>query len=109
MEKDDTSQTKEICDIYDVYGNRTGKTFVRGEPLSNGQYVMVVDVWIVNSRDEILIQKRSEQKRTCPAPGPPTAAASWPGKAPCRPASASRSRKSASTSSLPRFTSSTAN
>ena len=37
MEKDDTSQTKEICDIYDVYGNRTGKTFVRGEPLSNGQ------------------------------------------------------------------------
>ena len=84
MEKDDTSQTKEICDIYDVYGNRTGKTFVRGEPLSNGQYVMVVDVWIVNSRDEILIQKRSEQKRTCPAPGPPTAAASWPGKAPCK-------------------------
>ena len=53
MEKDDTSQTKEICDIYDVYGNRTGKTFVRGEPLSNGQYVMVVDVWIVNSRDDI--------------------------------------------------------
>ena len=66
MEKDDTSQTKEICDIYDVYGNRTGKTFVRGEPLSNGQYVMVVDVWIVNSRDEILIQKRSEQKKDLP-------------------------------------------
>ena len=65
-EKDDTSQTKEICDIYDVYGNRTGKTFVRGEPLSNGQYVMVVDVWIVNSRDEILIQKRSEQKKDLP-------------------------------------------
>ncbi len=66
MEKDGTSQTKEICDIYDVYGNRTGKTFVRGEPLSNGQYVMVVDVWIVNSRDEILIQKRSEQKKDLP-------------------------------------------
>ena len=37
-------RTDEICDIYDVYGNRTGKTFVRGEPLSDGQYVMVVDV-----------------------------------------------------------------
>ena len=57
---------KEICDIYDVYGNRTGKTFVRGEPLSDGQYVMVVDVWIVNSRDEILIQKRSEMKKDLP-------------------------------------------
>ena len=66
MKKDDNSQTKEICDIYDVYGNRAGKTFVHGEPLSNGQYVMVVYVWIVNSRDEILIQKRSEQKKDLP-------------------------------------------
>ena len=37
-------QADEVCDIYDIYGNRTGKTFVRGEPLSDGQYVMVVDV-----------------------------------------------------------------
>lgn len=58
-------QADEVCDIYDIYGNRTGKTFVRGEPLSDGQYVMVVDVWIVNSKDEILIQKRSDLK------GPP--------------------------------------
>ena len=48
-------QADEVCDIYDIYGNRTGKTFVRGEPLSDGQYVMVVDVWIVNSKDENLI------------------------------------------------------
>lgn len=47
-------QADEVCDIYDIYGNRTGKTFVRGEPLSDGQYVMVVDVWIVNSKDEML-------------------------------------------------------
>lgn len=59
-------QADEVCDIYDIYGNRTGKTFVRGEPLSDGQYVMVVDVWIVNSKDEILIQKRSDLKK-----GPP--------------------------------------
>lgn len=57
---------KEVCDIYDVYGNRTGKTFVRGEPLKDGQYVMVVDVWIVNSSDEILIQKRSMCKKDLP-------------------------------------------
>lgn len=56
----------EICDIYDIYGNRTGKTFIRGEPLSDGQFVMVVDVWIVNSKDEILIQKRSPLKKDLP-------------------------------------------
>ena len=56
----------EICDIYDIYGNRTGKTFIRGEPLSDGQFVMVVDVWIVNSKDEILIQKRSPYKKDLP-------------------------------------------
>ena len=28
-------QADEVCDIYDIYGNRTGKTFVRGEPLSD--------------------------------------------------------------------------
>ena len=39
---------------------------VRGEPLSDGQYVMVVDVWIVNSKDEILIQKRSDLKKDLP-------------------------------------------
>lgn len=59
-------QADEVCDIYDIYGNRTGKTFVRGEPLSDGQYVMVVDVWIVNSKDEILIQKRSDLKKDLP-------------------------------------------
>lgn len=56
----------EICDIYDIYGNRTGKTFVRGEPLSNGQFVMVVNVWIVNSQDQILIQKRALCKKDLP-------------------------------------------
>lgn len=66
MEKDLAEPAREVCDVYDIYGNRTGKTFVRGEPLSDGQYVMVVDVWIVNSNDEILIQKRSEQKKDLP-------------------------------------------
>lgn len=101
-------QADEVCDIYDIYGNRTGKTFVRGEPLSDGQYVMVVDVWIVNSKDEILIQKRSDLKRTSPAPGQPTAAVCWQEKARSRRASVNRSRKLESTSCPPKCTSSTA-
>lgn len=58
--------TKEICDLYDIYGNKIGKTFVRGCPISSGEFAMVVDIWIVNSSDQILIQKRSAQKKDMP-------------------------------------------
>ena len=72
----------EICDIYDIYGNRTGKTFIRGEPLSDGQFVMVVDVWIVNSKDEILIQSVLHIKKIFQIPGLPTVAVYWQGDFP---------------------------
>ena len=58
----------EICDIYDIYGNRTGKTFIRGEPLSDGQFVMVVDVWIVNSK-EMCIRDRIRVDNAGPGNG----------------------------------------
>ena len=102
-------QADEVCDIYDIYGNRTGKTFVRGEPLSDGQYVMVVDVWIVNSKDEILIQKRSDLKKDLPG--------TWATHSGCVLAGESsqqaciresRSKKLESTSCPPKCTSSTA-
>lgn len=64
VNSDDTQP--ERCDIYDVYGNRTGKTFLRGFPLKNGQYVMVVDIWVINCNNEILIQKRSRLKKDLP-------------------------------------------
>ena len=88
----------EICDIYDIYGNRTGKTFIRGEPLSDGQFVMVVDVWIVNSKDEILIQKRSPYKKDLPV------AVYWQGRLPSRLVSVSHWKRSASTFFHRRFT-----
>lgn len=94
----------EICDIYDIYGNRTGKTFIRGEPLSDGQFVMVVDVWIVNSKDEILIQKRSPYKKIFQIPGLPTVAVYWQGRLPSRLVSVSHWKRSASTFFHRRFT-----
>ena len=92
----------EICDIYDIYGNRTGKTFIRGEPLSDGQFVMVVDVWIVNSKDEILIQKRSPYKKDLPDTW--ATHSGWQGRVPSRLVSVSRWKKSASTFFRRRFT-----
>lgn len=59
-------QADEVCDIYDIYGNRTGKTFVRGEPLSDGQYVMVVDVWDCQQQ-----RRDSDTEALGPEKGPP--------------------------------------
>ena len=56
----------EICDIYDIKGNKTGEVRMRGEPLKEGQYQLASNIWIFNSNYEVLIQKRSHLKRTSP-------------------------------------------
>lgn len=57
---------KEVCDIYDINGNKTGEVFVRGETLKEGQYQLGVSVWIINKNLQILIQKRSKSKEAAP-------------------------------------------
>lgn len=56
----------EIWDLLDENGNKTGKTMYKGEPVPEGLYHLGVDVWIVNSDNKILIQKRSPNKRNSP-------------------------------------------
>lgn len=56
----------ELCDIYDINGNKTGEVYMRGEPLKEGQYQLASNVWIFNSDLQLLIQKRSHLKRTSP-------------------------------------------
>lgn len=56
----------EIWDLLDENGNKTGKIFERGTPFPEGYYHLGVDVWIVNAKNEILIQKRSPNKRNSP-------------------------------------------
>lgn len=48
----------ETWDILDENGNMTGKTITRGENLRKGEYHLVVHIWIINGKGEILIQKR---------------------------------------------------
>ena len=48
----------ELRDILDEFGNKTGKTGERGKPLNQGEYYLIVDVWIINNQDEFLISKR---------------------------------------------------
>ncbi len=57
---------EEIWDILDQDGNPTGKTMKKGESISEGFYHLGADVWIINSKNQILIQKRSPKKRLSP-------------------------------------------
>lgn len=49
-------------DLYDEKRNLTGETIVKGEPIPEGRYIVVVLVFIQNSEGKFLIQKRSELK-----------------------------------------------
>jgi isopentenyldiphosphate isomerase/N-acetylglutamate synthase-like GNAT family acetyltransferase len=52
----------ELFDIYDKYRNKTGRTHERGVPITEGDHHIVVHVWIVNDKEEFLIQKRQSWK-----------------------------------------------
>lgn len=53
---------KEFWDIVDEHGNRTGRLHERGKPMKPGEYHLSVSVWIVNSKGEFLISKRTPNK-----------------------------------------------
>ena len=52
----------EKWDILDIDRNMTGKIGIRGEHLEKGDYHLVVLIFVVNSKNEILITRRSEKK-----------------------------------------------
>ena len=56
----------ELWDIYDKYRQKTGRTHERGTPMNEGDYHLVVHVWIVNDKGELLIQKRQPWKEGWP-------------------------------------------
>lgn len=56
----------ERWDVLDKHGNKTGKTIDKEEGLQGGQYHLVVHMWILNSKGEILIQKRADHLKNAP-------------------------------------------
>ena len=52
----------ELRDLYDKNGNKTDKTYYKGDSIPIGYYPMVVMVVIRNSNGEFLMQKRVENK-----------------------------------------------
>ena len=59
---------KEIWNILDESGNLTGNTMCKDDKRvwDKGIYHQGADVWIINSKKEILIQKRSPKKKLEP-------------------------------------------
>ena len=49
----------EFWDVLDENGNKTGRFHERGKPMQKGDGHLVVQIWIVNSKGEFLISKRS--------------------------------------------------
>ncbi len=58
----------EIWNVYDINRNLQNKTVKRGsKTLANDEYNLAVDIWIVNSKGEHLIQKRASNKAVYPS------------------------------------------
>ncbi|MFI3241656.1 MAG: NUDIX domain-containing protein [Alphaproteobacteria bacterium] len=56
----------EYFDVLDDSGNLTGEAKPRDEVHANGLWHKAVHVWIVNDKDEILLQKRASCKESFP-------------------------------------------
>ncbi len=49
-------------DLYDLNRNLTGETILKGDETPKGRYIIVVLVFMQNSKGDFLIQKRSKRK-----------------------------------------------
>ena len=56
----------ELCDIYNLNGDKTGEVFIRGQDLKEGEFQLVTSIWILNKSSQILIQKRAKAKIISP-------------------------------------------
>ncbi len=56
----------EVLDILDKNGNKTGEVKPRKEVHSNGDWHKGFHIWIINSKKELLIQRRSPNKDVYP-------------------------------------------
>lgn len=56
----------ELRDLYDKNKKITGEVIKKGESIPKGKYILVVVVWIQNSKGELLLQQRSFTKDSYP-------------------------------------------
>ena len=59
----DSNSLSEILDVYDPQHRRTGRTVRRGDPLEEGERLLVAHVCVMNGKNELLAQKRQLTKK----------------------------------------------
>jgi 8-oxo-dGTP diphosphatase len=52
----------EFWDLYDIDKNKLERLHQRGLPLNSGEYHIVVEIWVINSKHQILLTQRSLDK-----------------------------------------------
>jgi isopentenyldiphosphate isomerase len=52
----------EYWDLYNKDRQKLNKTHIRGEKINNGEYHIVVNIWIINDENKILLTQRHPQK-----------------------------------------------
>ena len=57
---------KEYIDVVDEKNNPTGKVKEKQQAHEDGNFHRTAHVWIINSKNELLLQKRSASKKTHP-------------------------------------------
>jgi len=53
----------EYWDIYDVNRKLTGKTIKRGDAFAEGEYYVCCEIWIMNSKKQMLMTQRHPAKK----------------------------------------------
>lgn len=53
---------EELVDVFDDYGVRTQETLSKEEAIKQGKLIKAFQIWILNDRQEVLMQKRSGGK-----------------------------------------------
>ena len=56
----------ELIDVLDSDGNKTGQAKDKKQIYQDGDFHRTVHIWIINSNNEILVQKRNPKKSTFP-------------------------------------------
>ncbi len=56
----------EYFDLYDQEGNKTEQIIKRGEKIPEGYFHLIVHIWIINSKGELLLQRRNKKTDEIP-------------------------------------------
>ena len=56
----------ELIDVYNVHGQKTGRIVDKDTPLNQDEYRMAVGIWVSDDNGNLLVTRRSMEKRFAP-------------------------------------------